>query len=102
MRVRMLTTHETPATDAKLGALTLRYPAGSTQHFDNATAAALIAAQKAEASPEQGGRVTMLRTVEEDGVRFAKGAVWHVGAEQLARWLAATNAAGEPDPIAEP
>jgi hypothetical protein len=65
MRVRMLTTHETTATHPELGALSLIFGAGTTQHFDDATAASLISAKKAEAHPEDSQRVRMTRTVTE-------------------------------------
>jgi len=72
MRVRMLKTHESPASHPEHGPLTLVFGAGTTQHFDAAAAQSLIDNKTkgkpdpiAEALPEESQRVRMARTMTE-------------------------------------
>lgn len=68
MRVRMLQTHDVTESHPDHGELSLVYPAGSTQDFDDITAAALVRDKKAIAHPETSSRVRMNYSLSEDEI----------------------------------
>lgn len=77
MRVLMLKEHTEPHTEGAQS-FTLRFPAGTVQDLDPATASRLLADGSAELQPINDARVKFIANVEDIRGRFQKGTIWHV------------------------